>query len=55
MMETILGSCQPDTLLSIAADLTSATEFIRTKKISDWKREIPDLHKRPVIFSLLAK
>jgi len=54
LLETILKVCQPSTLLSIAADLTSASEWIRTNKISDWKKQIPDLHKRPVVFCLLA-
>lgn len=54
MLETILKCCQPQTQLSIAADLTSENEFIRTKTVLDWQKDIPDLHKRPVIFSLLA-
>ena len=52
MMETILQNCKPSTLLCIAADITSAQEFIRTKTISDWKKETIDLHKRPVIYLL---
>lgn len=55
LLETILKVCRPATLLSIAADLTSDKEWIRTKSITDWKKELPDLHKRPVIFSLLAE
>ena len=52
MVETILQNCKPSTLLCIAADITSAQEFIRTKTISDWKKETIDLHKRPVIYLL---
>jgi 16S rRNA (cytidine1402-2'-O)-methyltransferase len=40
--------------LCIAAELTSATEFIKTKSIADWKKEKIDLHKKPVIFLLMA-
>ena len=40
----------PTTNLCIAADITLATEFIKTKEVKDWKYEKPDLHKRPAIF-----
>jgi 16S rRNA (cytidine1402-2'-O)-methyltransferase len=50
MLEEILRSCSPKTRLCIACDLTSADEFVQTKSIDDWKRKIPDLHKRPTIF-----
>jgi 16S rRNA (cytidine1402-2'-O)-methyltransferase len=50
MLNDILSSCKDDTRLCIACDLTSETEFIKTKSIADWKKEQPDLHKRPAIF-----
>ena len=52
LLEAILQNTQPSSYLCIAGDLTSSAEFIATKKISDWKKEKPDLHKRPVIFCL---
>ena len=52
ILETILQHCHPSTQLCIAAELTSINEFIRTKTISDWKKETIDLHKKPVIFLL---
>jgi len=54
LMETMLKTCQPSTKLCIAANLTSANEFIRTKPINEWKKHLPDLHKQPAIFCLLA-
>jgi 16S rRNA (cytidine1402-2'-O)-methyltransferase len=54
MLETILKSCQPSTRLCIAVDITSGQEFIKTKTIAEWKKNIPDLHKRPVVFCLLG-
>ena len=54
LIETILKTCQPVTRLCLAADLTAATEVIKTKTIVEWKKEKPDFHKRPVIFCLLA-
>jgi 16S rRNA (cytidine1402-2'-O)-methyltransferase len=50
MLEDILQHCQSNTRLCIAADITLDTEFIKTKSIKDWKKQLPDLNKRPCIF-----
>jgi len=50
MIESILSVCHPDTKLCIAADITLPAEFIKTIKISDWKKNIPVLNDRLVIF-----
>lgn len=50
MLDTILSVCRNDTLLCIAADLTLPTEFIRTMKVSEWKRSRPDLDRRPAVY-----
>lgn len=54
MIETLLQSCHASTRLCIAAELTSANEFIKTKTIAEWKKEKIDLHKKQVIFLLMA-
>ena len=46
----LLKTCSPTTLLCIAANITGEDEFIVTKTIQDWKKDVPDLHKQPVIF-----
>ncbi len=50
LLDEILHTCQPSTLLCIAADLTLDTELIKTKSINDWKLQLPNLNKRPCIF-----
>ncbi len=55
LMETILKTCNSSTKFCIAANITSANEFIKTKTIGEWKNNLPDLHKQPAIFCLLAK
>lgn len=52
MLEEILSVCQPTTKLCIAADITLETEFIQTKTLKNWKKQLPDLSKRPCIFIL---
>ena len=54
MIETLLQNCKPTTQLCIAAELTSANEFIKTKTIADWKKEKIDFHKKPVIYLFAA-
>ncbi len=54
LLETLLKSCKPTTKLCIAAELTGANEFIKTKSIADWRKIKTDFHKKPVIFLLYA-
>ncbi len=59
LLEALAGSCHPATLISVATDLTLASEAIRTQAAAGWKRDIaggrlPDFHKKPTVFSLLA-
>jgi 16S rRNA (cytidine1402-2'-O)-methyltransferase len=52
LLEDMLDTCHPSTLLCIAADITLITEFIFTKTIREWKKKKPVLHKRPALFLL---
>jgi len=52
MLESIFAVCNKNSLLCIAADITLPSESIRTMKISEWKKNVPELKKRPVIFVL---
>lgn len=50
LLDAILETGRSETLLCIACNLTSAHESVQTKSIGDWKKNKPDLHKKPVIF-----
>lgn len=52
MLESIVKTCHPSLTLCIAADLTLETEWIRSMPVSEWKRQRPELHKRPAVFLL---
>ncbi len=54
MLDTILKTCMPFTRLCIAVDITGSAEAIITKPIIDWKKNIPNINKRPAIFLLYA-
>ncbi len=55
LIEILLKTCKPSTRLCIAAEITGANEYIKTKTIADWKKEKTDFHKKPVIFLLYAQ
>jgi len=54
LLETIVKTCMPSTKLCIAAELTSQNEWVKTKTIVEWKKSLPDLHKKPAVFLLLG-
>jgi len=59
MLEAIANHCTSSTLVTVATDLTLATETVRTQSVQVWKNEItagrfPDFKKKPTVFLLLA-
>jgi len=50
MFEAVVSTCSNDTQLCIAADITLPSEFIRSMKISEWKKNIPSLNDKLVVF-----
>ncbi len=55
LLDTLLKTCKPGTKICIAAELTGSNEYIKTKTVSDWRKEKTDFHKKPVIFLLQAQ
>ncbi|MCB0485143.1 MAG: SAM-dependent methyltransferase, partial [Flavobacteriaceae bacterium] len=55
MLADLLQYLFPDTLLCVAVDITSPTEFIKTYSVKEWKQQQIDLHKRPAIFIIHKK
>lgn len=52
LFEELLHTLNPNTLLCIAMDLSLPSEDVRTKRVSEWKKQKPKLKKRPAIFAL---
>lgn len=55
LFEDIVSSLSPVTRLTVACDITTENEYIKTMQIKDWKHEKPDINKRPTIFILYAR
>ncbi len=54
VFQSILSTCQPKTRLCIAVDITGKEESIRTMSVVEWKKHVPELHKKTVIFLMAA-
>lgn len=50
LFEDLLSSCQKNTKICIAKNLTLPDEWIRVKSVEDWKKTKIDLNKKPCIF-----
>ncbi len=55
LLADILATCSGHTKVCIAADITLPTAFIKTRTVEAWKRDIPQIGKRPCVFIILAK
>lgn len=60
MLEALVQTCQPGTLVCVATDLSLPTESVRTLTAAKWKAELaagkaPDFHKKPTVFLFLAQ
>jgi 16S rRNA (cytidine1402-2'-O)-methyltransferase len=54
LLAALLSVCRKNTRLCIACNITMDDEFIATKTIEAWKKQLPDLHKKPCLFILDA-
>lgn len=50
----LLKHLHPETMLCVAADLTSANEFIACRPVREWKADVPVLERVPATFLFLA-
>ena len=50
----ILAVCAPSTKVCVAANITMPDAYIKTKKVSAWKKEGIVIGKRPCVFLILA-
>ena len=52
LLDELLRTCASQTRLCVACNLTAPDEFVRTRTVSEWKTNKPDLHKKPTVFLL---
>jgi 16S rRNA (cytidine1402-2'-O)-methyltransferase len=54
LLQDIVSTCKDHTLLCIAADISLPSELIKTKTVREWKKNLPEIHKRPAVFLISA-
>ncbi|MBX9869454.1 MAG: SAM-dependent methyltransferase, partial [Burkholderiaceae bacterium] len=59
MLDAMAQTCQPQTLICVATDLSLPSESIQTLSAAAWKKRLqagqaPDFHKKPTVFLFLA-
>lgn len=54
LLNDLLNTLNPGTNLCIACDLTLPSEILLTKSVADWKKDKPEIQKRPTVFLFLA-
>lgn len=52
LLSALLATLKPETFLHVSCDLTLPSEIILTQSVKEWKKKMPDLHKRPSIFGI---
>lgn len=52
LLKDLLDHCRPGTLLTIAIDLTQPDGSCRTRTLTNWRKDLPVLGKRPAVFIL---
>ena len=56
MFEDIIKTCNKNTMLCIACDISTEDEYIKSMSVGEWKKIKPDIfHKRPAIFAIFCK
>lgn len=53
LLADMLQNLAPSTRLCLAADITLPTQYIRTKTVAEWKKDKPEIGKRPCVFLIL--
>ena len=55
LLKDLLEQLSPTTKLCLAADITLPDAFIKTQTAAQWKKDIPQIGKRPCVFLILAQ
>lgn len=55
LFEELIQTLHPQTMLSIACDITTENEYIKSLTILEWRKQKPDINKRPAIFLFHAR
>lgn len=49
-IELLANTCNPNTMICVATDITLDTQFIKSATAAYWKKHLPDISKRNTVF-----
>lgn len=52
LLQSLIETCRDTTWLSLATDITLPCESIVTRRIREWRMQLPEINKRPTVFLL---
>jgi 16S rRNA (cytidine1402-2'-O)-methyltransferase len=52
LLTDLINVCRGNTMLCVAAGITTAEEFISTRSIGEWKKDLPVIDRIPAVFVL---
>jgi 16S rRNA (cytidine1402-2'-O)-methyltransferase len=50
MLESILTACRGDTWLGLACSLTTPGELVATRRVEQWRTQLPEVERSPCVF-----
>lgn len=50
ILKTLLNVLNKDTFLSLGFNIGNEDQFFKTMRIQDWRRNVPDINKKPCVF-----
>jgi 16S rRNA (cytidine1402-2'-O)-methyltransferase len=50
LLEDFVRVCRPSTRLCVACNITCEDEFICTRPVREWAKDVPDMKKKPAVF-----
>jgi len=50
VLNDLIQTCSSSTKLCIASLLTSKDQMVKTRNVGDWKKQLPDINKKPTVF-----
>ena len=53
-IELLANTCNPNTMICVATDITLETQFIKSATAAWWKKHLPDIAKRNTVFLLFS-
>ena len=54
LLQSLIETCRDNTWLGLATDITLPGESISTRRIGEWKTQMPEINRRPTVFLLYS-